>query len=620
MPQDPSKKLNASRARKRDAFKQDFTFLMQSMTDSMAAFGKVIEEKDTAKRAEILDRLFHANLGMMSTGLSPAALMVAYTDWWAHIVMAPNKQLELMENAGKKLTNLYKNISEYVLAQDTSCFDTKDKRFHERFKHEAWHEFPYCAIAQSFLMLEDWWQEATQIRGLEQNHENLVSFMRLQWLNALSPENNPMLNPAALEKAIQSDGRSCIQGVLNWAEDVSRFMHGEKPVGTEDYVVGKDVAVTKGHVIYRNELIELIQYSSQTETVFPEPILIIPAWIMKYYILDLSPENSMVDYLVKKGHTVFMVSWKNPDASYSDYGMIDYMKQGILKALDAVKTITEQEQVHATGYCIGGTLLTMAASYLCRQNQSCFKTLTLFAAQTDFDEPGELMTFIDENQLCYLEDIMYSQGYLRGDQMSSTFDLLRPQELIWSKAVKRYLLGEDSSINDLIAWNEDTTRLPYKMHSEYLRHFHLHNDLAEGDYLIDGEPVTLEDIKSPLFVVGTEKDHIAPWKSIYKIHLYTKSADVTFVLANKGHNGGIVSEPGHKGRTYRLGKTSSDKPYVSPEQWYEQHKSRNGSWWAAWHRWLASHSKKKSAPPKMGAPEKGYKILDRAPGSYVKER
>lgn len=585
-----------------------------------SAVNRALFQKDHTQRAEDLDKIFHAHLGQISTGLSPAALMVAYTDWWAHLAISPNKQLQLMESACHKMTSLTHHVMHYLHKKETTCFETKDKRFNLRFKQQAWQQWPYCAVAHAFLQIEDWWQEAISIRGLEKNHKDLVSFMHYQWMNAVSPENYLFLNPLVLEKTIHTCGQNLIDGWHHWQEDIWHYLKGEKPVGTEAFRVGHEVALTQGWVVYRNELIELIQYAPQTQMVYAEPVLIIPAWIMKYYILDLSPHNSMVDYLVKKGHTVFIISWKNPDARYRDYGLRDYMHRGLLKALDAVCGITGQKEVHATGYCIGGTLLTMAASYLARHRDSRLKTITLFAAQTDFEDAGELMTFIDENQLCYLEDIMFSQGYLRGDQLSSTFNALRPRQLIWSRLIQNYWLGKPYKMNDLMAWNADSTRLPYKLHSEYLRHLHLNNDLAEGDYLIDGEPVAIEDIQVPLFVVATEQDHIAPWQSVYKIHLYTYGTEVTFVLANKGHNGGIIAEPGHKQRSYRLGKSPANTLYKTPEEWFEHHKSRDGSWWPVWHRWLAQQSGDKIKPPSMGSKQAGYAVLEKAPGIYVRER
>ncbi|STX93924.1 Polyhydroxyalkanoic acid synthase [Legionella londiniensis] len=619
MDQESSNK-NFSELTKHTIVHKSLHHALKKVTESFLSFENIFKEKNSKKRAELLDRVFHANIGQMTTGLSPAALLIAYTDWFAHLMISPNKRLQLIESACKQYTDFWNSNADYFYKKSSSCFDIEDRRFHERFQSEAWKKWPYCAIAQFFLRVEDWWQEATNIRGLDKNHKDLVSFVHFQWLNALSPENSIFFNPEVQEKIISTKGKNLLDGWKNWQEDLKRFLTNEGPVGTENFIVGKHVAVTPGKIVYRNHLFELIQYEPQTKQVYPEPLLIIPAWIMKYYILDLSPENSMVDYLVKQGHTVFMISWKNPDASYREYGMEDYLKQGVLKALNVVTEITEQGKIHAAGYCIGGTILAMTASYLTRQEDKRLKTMTLFAAQTDFEEAGELMTFIDENQLCYLEDIMFSQGYLRGDQLSSTFDLLRPKELIWSKAVAHYLLGERQRMIDLLAWNEDTTRLPYKMHSEYLRHFHLNNDLAEGNYQIDGEPVTLGDVKIPIFSVATEKDHIAPWKSVYKINLYVHGAEITFVLANMGHNGGIVSEPGHKGRSYRIGKKTAKMKYIAPEQWFAEHKSKKGSWWVAWHQWLADKSSEKIPPPGMGAPEKGLEILADAPGLYVKER
>lgn len=599
---------------------KDLQQSLEKLTASTFSFEHIVQEKDANKRAELLDRVFHANLGQMTTGLSPAALMIAYTDWCTHLALSPNKQWQLMQSACTKWGDFCSRNADFLTNHTKDCFDIKDKRFHERFQHESWQKWPYCAAAQFFMEVEDWWQEVMHIRGIEKNHQDLTSFIHSQWLNALSPENYIWTNPVIQEKIQETQGQNLIDGWQHCLEDVQRYFLDEPPVGTEQFIVGENVAVTPGKIVFRNHFFELIQYAPQTQSVYSEPVLIIPAWIMKYYILDLSPDNSMVDYLVKKGHTVFMISWKNPDASYRDYCFEDYLKSGVLKAIDVALTITKQKKLHTAGYCIGGTALAMSAAYLARHGHDLLRSMTLFAAQTDFEKAGELMTFIDQNQLCYLEDIMFCQGYLKGGQMSSTFDLLRSKELVWSKVIERYLLGERQPMIDLLAWNADTTRLSYKMHSEYLRHFHLNNDLAEGDYQIDGEPVVLGDIKIPVFSVATEKDHIAPWESVYKLHLFAHQADITFVLANKGHNGGIISEPGHPGRRYRIGKKEAGEKYISPKAWHAKHHSKEGSWWPAWHQWLAHQSVTQTTPPDMGALESGFAPLEDAPGSFVKER
>jgi polyhydroxyalkanoate synthase len=591
---------------------QNLNSVMEDINDKFFSLEDAMREKNANKRADFLDKIFRANLGMMSTGLSPAALSVAWVDWLAQLYLSPNKRLQLLQSAWNNMWGF--PDSTLQSSQDHIRVGAHGlKPFMHRFHEEVWKEWPYCEIAKSFLRIEKWWQNAIDVRGMQTDHKELIVFMLYQWINALSPENQIFLNPKILQATIETNGQNIVNGFNNWQQDLLRVLRAAPPKSSQYYKVGVDVAKTPGKIVYRNRLFELIQYTPQTALVYSDPILIIPAWIMKYYILDLSPKNSMVDFLVKKGHTVFMMSWKNPDAEYRNYSMKDYLKKGIVEAYEAVRTITGKQQMHATGYCIGGTLLSIAASYFARKGKMPFKSLSLFAAQTDFDEPSELMTFIDESQLSYLEDIMYSQGYLRGDQMSAAFELLRPKELIWYKAVQRYLLGEKEIITDLLAWNEDTTRLPYKMHCEYLRHFHQNNDLVEGKYEIDGETILLQDINSPLFVVATENDHIAPWKSVYKIHLYAK-ADITFVLANKGHNGGIVSEPGHKNRSYRLKKTLEKTRYQSPEQWLLKNKNENGSWWLVWHDWLAAQSGRKIKPPPMGT------TLGDAPGRYVKEK
>ena len=403
----------------------------------------------------------------------------------------------------------------------------------------------------------------------------------------------------------------------HFLEDWERAVSGKKPVGTERFVVGKDVAITPGKVVYRNRLIELIQYAPVTKNVRPEPILIVPAWIMKYYILDLSPQNSLVKYLTEQGFTVFMISWKNPGPEDRSLAMEDYRSSGILTALDVVSSIVPEQKIHAVGYCLGGTLLSITAAAMARDGDDRLASVTLLAAQTDFTEAGELMLFINESQLSFLEDMMWEQGFLDSRQMAGAFEMLRSNDLIWSRMIHDYLLGERQVMTDLMAWNADATRMPYQMHSDYLRKLFLNNDLAEGRFVAGGEPVSLTDIRVPIFAVGTERDHVAPWRSTYKINLQTET-EVTYLLTTGGHNVGIVSEMGYAGdRSFRVRKHGPKDHYLDPDRFLIEAPQKEGSWWPEWVSWLEQHSGAMTAPPPMGAREAGLPVLGDAPGSYV---
>jgi len=576
-----------------------------------------MEESVGSEAFRAIDRMREALTAQSTAGLSPASLALAFFDWSIHLASAPGKRMELASKAGRKAARLAAHLLAAGLAPDSSpCIEPLPGDY--RFAAEAWRKPPYSLWAQAFLLNQQWWHNVThEVPGVMPHHEDVVSFAARQLLDVFSPSNVPFANPEVVEKTIETSGANFIQGARNWLEDVSRLATGRPPVGTESFRVGEDIAVTPGKVVYRNHLIELIQYAPTTETVLAEPVLIVPAWIMKYYILDLSPQNSLVRYLVGQGHTVFCISWRNPVAEDRDLTMDDYRQMGVMAALDAVNAIVPGRKVHATGYCLGGTLLSIAAAAMARAGDDRLASMTLFAAQTDFTEPGELALFIDHSQMHFLESMMWNKGYLSADQMAGAFQLLRTNDLVWSRHVHDYLMGERTPMIDLMAWNADSTRMPYKMHAEYLQRLYLDNDLAAGHFMIDGRPVALQNIRIPMFVVGTERDHVAPWRSVYKIHQLSDT-DVTFVLTSGGHNAGIVSEPGHLRRRFRIALKRTADPCLGPDEWAAAASSKDGSWWVDWGEWLASHSAPERAPPPaMGAAGKGYAPIGDAPGTYV---
>ncbi len=566
------------------------------------------------------DKALRAIASRYTAGLSPIALTSAYADWALHLATAPGKQMELLEKSAKKAMRLSAHAMYCAANTDAGHPCIHPLPQDKRFRGDAWQKWPYNLIYQSFLLNQQWWHNATTgVRGVTKQHEEVVEFSARQMLDVFSPSNFALTNPEIRDKTIAEGGMNIVRGWRNFIDDWTRMASGGKPAGTEGFRVGDNIAASPGKVVYRNRLIELIQYAPTTETVRPEPILIVPAWIMKYYILDLSARNSLVRYLTGQGYTVFMISWKNPDADDRDLGMEDYRTLGVMAALDTVGQIVGSSKVHAMGYCLGGTLLAIAAAAMARDGDKRLKTLTFLATQTDFTEAGELMMFINESQLSFLEDMMWEQGYLDAHQMAGTFQLLRSNDLIWSRIVHDYLMGERAGATDLMAWNADTTRMPCRMHSEYLRRLFLQNALAEGHYMVGDRPVALSDIRVPVFLVGTERDHVAPWQSVYKFYLQSDT-EVTFLLTNGGHNAGIVSEPGHPRRHFRMATRAHDACYTGPTDWLDQTPVTAGSWWPAMVEWLDTRSGKPTAPPKMGAPDKGLKPFGDAPGTYVMQQ
>jgi poly[(R)-3-hydroxyalkanoate] polymerase subunit PhaC len=568
------------------------------------------------KSVNTFDRQLHANEARLASGMSPSAAMAAYLDWVVHFMNSPGKQSELMQEAARK-------SAAYVThrASGTQTAPAVEPRPQDRrFAAPEWQKMPFAAIYQPFLMLEQIWHDATSnVEGVTDHHLNMVDFAARQVLDMMSPSNFPGTNPEVLAKIRETGGMNLVHGYQNFIEDWRRALLKKPPAGVENFRVGKEVAVTPGKVVYRNHLIELIQYTPTTKTVRPEPILIVPAWIMKYYILDLSRKNSMVKYLVDQGHTVFMISWRNPTEEDRNLGMDDYIDTGVISALTAVRKIVPDQKVHAVGYCIGGTLLSITAAALGRDGKDWLHSMTLFAAQTDFTEAGELMLFIDDSQVSFLEDMMWDKGYLDAKQMVGAFQMLHTNDLVWSAVVHDYLMGERRPMIDLMAWNADATRMPYRMHSEYLRRLFLNNDFAEGHYTVGDGPVVLTDIHVPIFEVGAERDHVAPWHSVYKINLLTDT-DVTFLLTSGGHNAGIISEPGHPRRHFRTATKKEGEPYVGPDEWVAQTPAQEGSWWPTWQGWLSERSGDPVKPPAMGNPKADMAPICDAPGTYVFEK
>jgi len=559
-----------------------------------------------------------ATLAQWTGGMSPQAFGGAWVNVLTHLVKAPGRQAALAKDVLQKSIALAQFAGTAVLGEGAAP-QAAGTPYAHRFADPAWQKFPFNVLAQSFIAASEFAREAVRnVPGTDPAAENIVGFTVREGLELVAPDNYLPTNPQLLNQTLQENGRNLARGVKHLAEDVQRTFKGLGPVGTEHYVVGEHTATCRGKVVLRNSLMELIQYSPTTAKVFAEPVLIVPAWIMKYYILDLSPKNSLVKYLTDLGHTVFMISWKNPTAEDRSVAMDDYLSLGVLAALEAVTAVVPKRKVHAVGYCIGGTLLSIAAAELAAQDDERLASVTMFAAQTDFSEPGELSIFISPAQLAMLEAMMWKEGVLESRQMGGAFQLLRTYDLLWSPSIATYLKGERLGVNDLMSWNADGTRMAYRMHTDYLHQLYLNNDLAEGRYVAHGEQLNLADVTVPMFVVGTETDHVAPWQSVYKVGRLVRSADYTFCLTSGGHNAGIISGPQHPRRRHRVRSTKAGARLLSPDKFMEKAELRQGSWWPTFAQWLAGHSSKaKVAPPAMGAPKKGLKPVCAAPGTYV---
>ena len=592
----------------------------------------ISERQRQAARA--LDETVQAQLARANMGLSPVSMALAAADWAMHLALSPGRQMVLGQRALALAQQAWLAAARPQADDQGLPLPEKDARFRD----ESWQQWPFSALKEGFKARDAWWREAAQVDGLTRHHQHVVDFFTRQALDALSPSNWPATNAEAHHRARATGGTSLLAGYQNFTKDLQKHRHAPPDADPQTlepltFEVGKDVAATPGKVVFRNHLIELIQYTPTTDKVYPEPLLIVPSCIMKYYILDLSPANSMVRYLVGQGYTVFIVSWRNPDASDRDLGMQDYLRLGVMEAMAAVKERTQAPRIHALGYCLGGTFLAMGAAALGHESRADqgkgparghvafpphmpeLASVTLLAAQTDFSEPGEMGVFIDDDQIQALRQDMERKGYFSGKAMAGSFQFLNARDLVWSRSTRRYLLGQDEVDFDLMSWNADVTRLPARMHSEYLSSLFLNNALATGQYRVGGVGVALMDIHAPMLVVGTTRDHVSPWRSVYKIHLQTDT-HVTFILAAGGHNAGIVSEPGRPRRSYQIAATEDGNGWTGPDEWEASAPVREGSWWEAMDAWLKERSGKPVAPPPIDPAH----VLCDAPGENVMVR
>ena len=487
-----------------------------------------------------------------------------------------------------------------------------------RFKDDAWREHEvFDFIKQSYLLSARYVQDVvTHVDGLDAKTAQKVDFYSRQFTDAMSPSNFLLTNPEVLRKTAETGGENLLKGLNNLLSDLERGkgkLH-IKMTDTDAFRVGENIGVSPGKVVYQNDLMQLVQYTPSTATVLKRPLLIAPPWINKFYILDLRPRNSFVRWAVAQGHTVFMVSWVNPDAKLAEKGFEEYMTEGYLAALDAIEAATGEREVNAIGYCLGGTLLGSTLAYMAAQGDDRIKSATFFVSMLDFAEAGELGVFIDEEQLRALEGKMNKRGYLEGSEMATTFNMLRANDLIWSFVINNYMLGKTPMPFDLLYWNADSTRMPAKMHSFYLRKMYQENLLAQpGGISLNGVPIELGKIKTPAYFLSTREDHIAPWKSTYR-GTQLLGGKKRFVLAASGHIAGVVNPP-ESGKYSHWVNTALP---ADPEAWFHGATEIAGSWWPDWHRWVSALGKEQ-VPARVPGDGKLTPIED-APGSYVKVR
>jgi len=555
------------------------------------------------------------------TPLDPLNLGSAFAELFTRLMSDPLSLMEKQVNFLQDYMFLWQKTAQKLFGEaneeDATGAPLASAARDRRFKDEAWEENAvFDFLKQSYLLSAKWIQKSvSEVEGLNPHDARKIDFYTRQFVDAMSPSNFLLTNPEVLKATIDSNGENLVKGLGNLLEDIERGKGNVRisMTDTDAFAVGKNLAMTKGKVIYRTDLMELIQYEPTTKEVQKTPLLVMPAWINKYYILDLQPENSCVKWAVDQGYTVFVVSWVNPNEKLSKKSFDDYMMEGPLAALEAIEKATGEKEVSVFAYCLGGTLLSITLAWLtAKKQQHRVKSATYLTTMLDFSEAGELSVFIDEEQLKLLESRMSQQGYLEGSEMAVTFNMLRANDLIWSFVVNNYLLGKDPFPFDLLYWNSDSTRMPATMHSFYLRNMYQKNLLIKPKALtIGGVPIDLRTITTPTYMLSTREDHIAPWKSTYAATQIFKG-DIRFVLAASGHIAGVINPPSKKKYCY----WTNDKLPASPDKWLDSAKETAGSWWPDWNEWQKKFSSEKVPARAVGAGK--LKPLEDAPGSYVK--
>jgi len=562
----------------------------------------------------LIDQLWRTNPYSKLVPLDPAEITRAFQQIWLDAARNPDHAWALYSEFVQQYTQVMASAALKFWGQDQDARPViEPEKGDKRFSDPGWQQNPlFDALKQSYLLAATTLlKSAAETQGLDEHQQRKLVFYLRQFLDAISPSNVVFTNPQVIHETVQSGGQNLAKGMEHLLRDIKAGQM--KMTDTEAFAPGRNLALTPGQVVYRNKLIELIQYAPTTEKVYAIPLLFIPPWINKYYILDMQPKNSLIKFLVDNGFSVFVISWKNPDASMEGMSFEDYLDLGPLAAFDVIKEITSSPRVNPVGYCIGGTLLSMTLPYLAAKKDETVNCATFFVSLQDFSEVGDTSVFIDEPQVTYIEGQMMERGYLESRSMATMFNMMRANDLIWSNVVNNYLLGKEPPAFDLLYWNDDGTRMASKAHSFYLRNTYLENNLIKPNKIVlKGVPIDLGKIQQDIYAVGTQQDHIVPWQSAWRITRLVRGK-ARFALGGSGHIAGIINPPS-KGRGYWM----NDKPVKSADQWFESAEHHDGSWWTDWLEWLKPRSGEQVTPPALGSA--AHPPITPAPGTYVLEK